>query len=176
MVTVQQKPVVSLSDTTIIIGESFQIELSDEAIVSYQWSPDEHISCSNCPNPVFTAMETTTYSVAVTDVSNCFTISYPLTLTVQKIYSVDLPQAFTPNGDGINDEVYVKGWGLKELVVLRIFNRFGQVVFETTDINQGWDGTFKGKPQPMETYTYVVQVLTHEDKVLSKTGSIRLLR
>lgn len=176
MVTVQQKPVVSLSDTTLIIGESFQIELSDEAIVSYQWSPDEHISCSSCPNPVFTAMETTTYLVAVTDVSNCFTISYPLTLTVQKIYSVDLPQAFTPNGDGINDEVYVKGWGLKELVVLRIFNRFGQVVFETTDINQGWDGTFKGKPQPLETYTYVVQVLTHEDKVLSKTGSIRLLR
>jgi gliding motility-associated-like protein len=175
-VTVQQIPIVAPKDTTLIIGETTQINVSDEGILSYEWSPGTNISCIDCPNPIFEAMETKLYFVAVTDTSMCFTISYPFNLTVRQIYSVDLPGAFTPNGDGINDVVFVKGWGIKELIVLRIFNRFGEVVFESSNIEEGWDGTWKGRPQPTETYTFLVQVKTHEDSVLQKTGTIRLIR
>src|SRR5690606_41108685 len=84
--------------------EELYMDLSDPEIGKYQWSPADNISCSTCPDPVFKAMETTAYSVAVTDVNECFTLSYPFNLTVEKKYSVDVPLAFTPNGDGINDK------------------------------------------------------------------------
>lgn len=176
VVLVQQHPVVWLSDTTLIIGEELYMDLSDPEIGKYQWSPADNISCSTCPDPVFKAMETTAYSVAVTDVNECFTLSYPFNLTVEKKYSVDVPLAFTPNGDGINDKVFVKGWGLRELVMFRIFNRFGQVVYESTDIKEGWDGVYDGVPQPVETYTYIVRVRTEADEVLEKSGTLRLIR
>jgi gliding motility-associated-like protein len=121
-------------------------------------------------------MENMSYEVAVTDTSGCFTLSYPFNLTVRKIFSVDVPQAFTPNGDGVNDEVFVKGWGISELLEFRIFNRFGQLVFSSSDLNEGWDGTHKGRALPMETYSFMVQVRTEEGDILQKTGTIKLLR
>ena len=172
---VQQPPVVYLRDTTLIIGEELQFNLSDPEIGRFRWSPSDFISCTDCPDPLFKAMESMEYQVELTDVNNCFTLSYPFNLTVKKIYSLDIPTAFTPNGDGVNDKVFVKGWGIKELIYLKIFNRFGQMVYESSDLHQGWDGSFKGKPQPTETYLYIVQVLTEADELLQKTGSIKLL-
>jgi gliding motility-associated-like protein len=176
LVTVQQFPVVFPRDTTLIVGETFSVDLTDFAIAQYSWSPNTNISCADCPNPEFTALESIKYYVAVTDTSGCFTIEYPLNLDVRFIYSVDVPQAFTPNNDGVNDVVYVNGWGIKELLYFRVFNRFGQLVFESSNIDNGWDGTYNGKPQPIETYTYVVQVLTHENKAINKSGTIKLVR
>ncbi|HBG87927.1 MAG TPA: hypothetical protein DDW62_10315, partial [Marinilabiliaceae bacterium] len=172
---VQQPPVVYLRDTTLIIGEELQFNLSDPEIGRFRWSPSDFISCTDCPDPLFKAMESIEYQVELTDVNNCFTLSYPFNLTVKKIYSLDIPTAFTPNGDGVNDRVFVKGWGIKELIYLKIFNRFGQMVYESSDLHEGWDGSFKGKPQPTETYSYIVQVLTEADELLQKTGSIKLL-
>jgi gliding motility-associated-like protein len=176
LVSVQQPPVVFPRDTVLIIGEEVQLNVSDAEIDTYAWSPADHISCTDCANPVFKAMESMSYQVTVTDVNACFTLSYPFNLTVQKIYSVDVPQAFTPNGDGVNDVVFVKGWGIRELVVFRIFNRFGQLVYDSANLHEGWDGTFKGRAQPMETYSYMVQVRTEEGGLLQKTGTIKLLR
>lgn len=154
-VAVQQPPVVFPRDTILIIGEEVRLDVSDPGISMYEWSPADHISCTDCPNPVFKAMENLSYEVAVTDTSGCFTLSYPFNLTVQKIYSVDVPQAFTPNGDGVNDVVFVKGWGIRELLVFRIFNRFGQLVFDSSDLNEGWDGTHKAGLSPWRpTHTW----------------------
>ncbi|MBT5990858.1 MAG: PKD domain-containing protein [Bacteroidetes bacterium] len=90
---------------------------------------------------------------------------------------VDFPSAFTPNGDGKNDQVKVEGYGVrfKELLGFQIFNRFGEVVFETSDPEIGWDGYYKGKLQNMETYIYLVTVKTFEDQVISEKGYISLL-
>ena len=80
------------------------------------------------------------------------------------------------NNDGINDIIFAKGWGLKELIAFKIYNRFGELVFESTDFNVGWNGIYKGKEQNIETYIYTVEALTFSDKVLTKTGNISLLR
>lgn len=176
-VLVQQYPVVYPRDTTLIIGETVALDVSDEGIASYTWTPDLYIEeGATTPNPVFKATETTAYEVAVQDTSACFNLSYPFVLTVEKKYSVAVPDAFTPNGDGINDKVFVQGWGLRELVVFRIYNRFGQVVYESDQLNDGWDGTWKGSPQPAETYSYQVQVRTEEDALLEKNGTLKLIR
>jgi gliding motility-associated-like protein len=91
--------------------------------------------------------------------------------------SVDVPTAFTPNGDGTNDVIYADGWGIKKLNYFKIYNRWGQLVFESNDIKVGWDGTYNGVPQNMETYIYQVSVETYLDKQpLQKTSSFKLIR
>ena len=89
---------------------------------------------------------------------------------------MDVPQAFSPNGDGINDIIYAEGWGLKKLIAFKIYNRFGELVFESDDFEKGWDGTFRGKDQMLETYVYTVEAETFKGEVLQKKGNITLLR
>lgn len=175
-VYVQQKPFIAIPDTTLIVGEKIEINIKDPAISTYQWSPRYQLSCDDCATPTIHALESTLYHIAVTDTSQCFTLSYPFQLNVRKLYSLDLPDAFSPNGDGVNDIIYVRGWGIKELITFKIYNRAGRLIYETNNLEEGWDGTYKGVQQPVETYTYLVQVKTHENKILSKTGTIKLLR
>jgi gliding motility-associated-like protein len=88
---------------------------------------------------------------------------------------VDVPTGFTPNGDGINDFVFVRGYGI-ESMTFRIFNRWGEKVFETTDKKTGWDGTYKGVKQEMEVYQYTLDVQFFDDTHTFKKGNITLLK
>jgi gliding motility-associated-like protein len=86
-----------------------------------------------------------------------------------------VPNAFTPGRFGVNGIVKVVGFGIG-VMDWRIYNRWGQVVFRTTDRKQGWDGTFKGTLQPMDVYTYTLDVEFTDGQKLRKTGDISLLR
>lgn len=88
---------------------------------------------------------------------------------------LDVPNAFTPGRFGVNSVVKVQGFGIGTLS-WTIYNRWGQVVFKTADRRQGWDGTFKGVLQPMDVYTYTLDVIFTDGKTLRKTGDISLLR
>ncbi|MGQ9846455.1 MAG: PKD domain-containing protein [Bacteroidales bacterium] len=177
-VYVQQQPLLNnSSDTTIIIGEQVNLWAnSDQSSVSYQWSPATGLSCTNCPNPIAQPLQNTTYTVLITDTMNCFQVTGSVHIEVKEEYTIDVPSAFTPNGDGNNDIIYVRGWGIKQLQEFKIFNRWGQCVFETDDLHQGWDGTFKGIKQDMDTYAYTVKALTYGNKTMTKNGLINLIR
>lgn len=101
------------------------------------------------------------------------TVCKPLTADVKPL--ADIPTGFSPNGDGKNDVLYVRGYGV-QTVNLRIYNRWGQKVFETNDMEVGWDGSFNGKPQEMEAYGYVLNVTFTDGTSLSKKGNVTLLR
>mgnify|MGYP000054627560 FL=1 len=88
---------------------------------------------------------------------------------------VDVPNAFTPNGDGKNDKVFVRGFGIEQMN-FRIYNRWGQLVFESGSPYFGWDGKFKGELQPMDSYAYTLLVLFSDGTQVSKKGDITLLR
>lgn len=88
---------------------------------------------------------------------------------------IDVPNAFTPNGDGINDKVMVRGFGITKLT-WKIYNRWGQLVFETNDRTQGWDGRYKGAIQPKEVYHYVLAAHYSDNTTYEKKGDITLLR
>lgn len=88
---------------------------------------------------------------------------------------VDVPTGFSPNGDGINDVVYVRGYGI-ETMTFRIFNRWGEKVFETSDKNEGWNGTYKNVKQEMEAYQYTLSVTFFDGSKTFKKGNITLLR
>lgn len=87
--------------------------------------------------------------------------------------SIYIPNAFTPNGDGINDGFQVKGEGIRDFHIY-IYNRWGEVIFESTNPKQAWDGTFQGRPVEMETYVY--QVFADGLGKKSRTGSVTLIR
>ncbi|MCX6290547.1 MAG: gliding motility-associated C-terminal domain-containing protein [Bacteroidetes bacterium] len=87
--------------------------------------------------------------------------------------SVFIPNAFTPNGDGINDTFGVKGEGIQNYT-LRIFNRWGEVVFESLNPKQQWDGTVKGNPAQSDTYVY--KLFAYGSESVARTGSVTLVR
>jgi len=96
-------------------------------------------------------------------------------LLVEGIIEPILPSAFTPNKDGQNDEFKVRG-GPFESVDLKIFNSWGKMVFDSNGTEEGWDGKYKGKEQPIGVYIYVVKVVTIDGKEFEKKGDFTLLR
>ena len=87
----------------------------------------------------------------------------------------DVPSAFSPNGDGVNDVFRVRGFGIAKFE-MEIYNRWGQKVYESRDVNQGWDGTYRGKPQPMDAYAYVIHIQFTDGRRITRTGNVTLLR
>ena len=88
---------------------------------------------------------------------------------------IGVPNAFSPNGDGNNDIIYVEGIGIDALN-FKIYNRWGELVFESNDQQIGWDGTYKGIEQEMEVYTYTVDALFYNKESVVLKGNITLLR
>jgi gliding motility-associated-like protein len=96
-------------------------------------------------------------------------------LYIDFIRLIGVPNAFSPNGDGLNDMIFVEGEGIVNLN-FKIYNRWGEVVFETTDQNIGWDGVYKGVLQEMEVYTYLVDATFIDGENVKLKGNITLLR
>lgn len=166
----------NISDTSIIIGEYIDLDATAGEKLNYSWRPKEGLNCNNCPTPRAQPLINTTYIVNISDPFGCYNFNDTINIEVIEKYSLEVPNAFSPNGDGNNDIIYAKGWGLKKLIAFKIFNRYGELVFESNDFDKGWDGTYKGKPQNMETYVYTVEAETYSGKVLSRKGNISLLR
>ena len=170
--------VIVFSDTTIKSGQSAQLKVTPAGNFAYQWSPPTDISCTTCPNPVATPSATTTYTVVVTDTNGCNGMD-EVTITVVENALVVVPNAFSPNGDLINDDLFAYVLGSAELIEFNIYNRWGQVVFTTNVVESerslGWDGTFRGSDQPMGCYAYVVRAVVESEEVVM-SGNITLLR
>jgi gliding motility-associated-like protein len=88
---------------------------------------------------------------------------------------LDVVTAFTPNNDGVNDRAVVIGYGVDKML-FRIYNRWGQLMFESTDSDFGWDGKYKGKDQPMDAYAYTLEATLFDGAKVRKSGSITLIR
>lgn len=115
--------------------------------------------------------QATLYAFNIADCVDSITLDVPILI----VPLLDVPNAFTPGKFGKNATVKVEGFGIGKMN-WRIYNRWGQVVFATADRHQGWDGTFKGALQPMDVYTYTLDVEFTDGQKLRKTGDISLLR
>lgn len=183
-------PVVGNARTyTLIAGESYNVNTKVIPGVSYTWVPSSFLSCSDCPSPdidlqcgdgaLYDCMdfpESLDYTIYMEDSLGCFTNDTTIHFNVGFDSKIALPEAFTPNGDGINDMAYVQGWGIKEFLEVKIYNRWGQVVFESDNMAIGWDGTFKGEPQGMDTYSYKIKAISIRNEEMFEKGYITLIR
>lgn len=178
-INVQYRPGVTVTPDShaIEIGGSVQTFVTiDQENTEYFWSPDYRMSCNNCLEPWFSPLETQQYVLTVSDSLGCFTDEYYVDVEVSREFTLDVPKAFTPEGAPANQVVYVKGKGIKNLVDFRIYNRWGVCVFRTDDIDEGWNGMYKGELQDIDTYTYYVKAEMWDGSVESKKGNILLMR
>jgi gliding motility-associated-like protein len=141
----------------------------------YDWNFGDGTT-SNEKNPTHVYEKDGTYQVCLTT-SNDVGCKDTQCKSVRSIVYpiVDVPTGFSPNGDGINDVVFVRGYGI-ETLTFRIFNRWGEKIFETTDKNRGWDGTYKSVLQEMEVYQYTLTVTFFDGTQAFKKGNITLLK
>ncbi len=157
-------------DQDIKYGESTTIQASSNYPVS--WTPASEVHPANGINPVVSPAHTTTYYITATTPEGCI-LSDSVTIHVTNAM---LPNAFTPNGDGVND--FFQLLPFDERVKLRemsVYNRFGQRVFTTRNITDQWDGTYNGKPADLDTYFYYVEYKIGE-KTYKLKGDVTLLR
>jgi gliding motility-associated-like protein len=102
-------------------------------------------------------------------------LSAPVAGTTLSSKEIFVPNVFTPNNDGRNDILYVYG-NYVATIQLRIFNQWGQLIFQSENISTGWDGTHKGKQQPVGVYAYTLKVVLQDGTVITKKGSVNLIR
>ena len=123
---------------------------------------------------VYTATQIFRACLKVYNQFNCFDSSCKnIAARVNTLF--DVPNAFSPNGNGLNDKIYVKGFGIKTMK-WQIYNRWGLLVFTSSNISDGWDGYYQRKLQPQDVYHYTLVVEFFDDKKATKTGDITLLR
>ena len=139
-----------------------------------------HLTCYNCPNPVFTSAEDkNSYRAVVTDINGCVSKA-DIELKKRTKCADDMvfvPNAFTPNGDGKNDILYARGSSLNGITIFRVFDRWGTLMFETNDITKGWDGTFGGKLVNPDVYVYYVEApCVLDGQAILKKGNVTVLR
>ncbi len=143
--------------------------------LTYLWEFGDNTT-SNEVNPVHQYNKTGTYNACLNayNLSTCPS-KICKDVSTEVVPILGLPTAFSPNGDGVNDVLYVRGAAIQTLD-LKIFNRWGQLIFETNSKDIGWDGTFNGKPQPIEAYAFVLNASFIDGTAKTMKGNITLLR
>jgi gliding motility-associated-like protein len=141
----------------------------------YSWNFGDGAT-SLLTQPIHQFAKSFTFDVTLT-AYNSFGCSTSFTLPVKPIVTelLEIPNAFTPNDDGKNDVFLPKIFGIDDMN-LKIYNRFGQLVFESYNPSFGWDGKFQGAPQPIDVYAYTLIVKFADGRTESRKGSITLIR
>jgi gliding motility-associated-like protein len=161
-------------DTSVVEGEP--LVLNGSGGVSYVWSPPLYLNNTNSKNPVSQPRNNIEYVVRASNEAGCFgtdTILVKVFFVAPGFY---VPNAFSPNGDGRNDVFRPILLGMKSLDRFAVYNRWGQMVFSTTTIGQGWDGNFGGRGQDAATYVWLVDGVDFRNNRVKKQGTVVLIR
>ena len=181
LVRITPSIIVTVSPNDSVVAEGEQIQLNATSIgTSYNWTNPSTLSNPNIPNPVASIPigsigNIYTYTVTASTPAGCKGAA-SVTLKVYKGPDIYLPTGFTPNGDGKNDRFHPIPVGVKKINYFRVFNRWGQMVFSSTTLNGGWDGKLGSVEQPGGVYIWIVQGVTNDDRVITKKGTMILIR
>lgn len=145
---------------------------------NYDWGPYEVLSCTSCENPEwYVDSEEQEITLKFTDNNGC--VAYDTVLAKSAGDCGDnfyIPNTFSPNRDEINDVLYVRGFGITQLNYFRIYDRWGNLVFESKDINRGWDGYYEGRLMNPAVFVYVMEGVCSNGQEVVKKGNVTLLR
>ncbi len=159
---------------TIIKGNSFQLNSSGGG--NYLWTPSTGLNCNTCNAPIASPEKTTRYYVTVTDGNGCSsTDSLDIFVIDYSDCDVFVPNAFSPNGDGNNDALQLNAPCPADILFM-IMDRWGEVIYTSEDINQTWDGTFKGRELNTGVFIYTLRARIINNPDIRKTGNISLIR
>jgi gliding motility-associated-like protein len=160
------------SNTYIYEGDTLRLRgFTDSLQNTYYWTPNQNISSTTSLSPLIKPLKTTIYTFNVLTTSGCGAAFDDVLIRVLK--KINIPNVFTPNGDGINDTWKIKWLETYPTATLQIYSRYGLLVYSNTGNSQPWDGTLNGKPVPIGTYYYII---TPEVGLPVYTGGVTVLR
>jgi gliding motility-associated-like protein len=139
------------------------------------WSPVVQLNDATSFNPVFKGNTEQLYTIDIKTKTGCITTDTQMVKLVKSI-EIYVPNAFTPNGDGKNDILRPVMYGIKQLHYFRVYNRWGQLFYQTQNIKDGWDGLFKSAKQEMQTLVWVIEAMGVDGNIYAKKGTTILIR
>lgn len=183
-VVVGQIPTIDLGpDKVLSAGSSFPLAstITNGPIVNWDWKPSTYLSCNNCAQPIASIKRDITYSINATNQYGCSasdTIHIKVFCESTQVY---IPNVFTPDGDGINDVLMVRGTGINTIKYFRVFTRWGELIFEKSNFtpnekSNGWDGTIRGVKAPPEVYVYTCEVLCDNNDSFLYKGNVAIIK
>jgi gliding motility-associated-like protein/uncharacterized repeat protein (TIGR01451 family) len=159
-------------------GGSIQID-APGGFANYQWAPEGGLTCTNCEDPIASPDSSTTYLLTVTDNNGCTdTASLRVIVAPPCFEKVQVPNAFTPDGDGINDVfrmVPFQELGFERASRLTVYNRWGQKIYESTE-NPTWDGKHQGADAPVDVYIFILEIECNGEFKIWEKREVTLLR
>lgn len=183
VITVRPVPAINAGpDQVAMAGKPVLLSAKGSTdIVKWNWTPSEYLNCATCPAPEALPNLSTTYSVEAENIYGCKASDDVLVKVTCDKSAVFFPTAFSPNRDGTNEWFYPKGRGVKEVVSMRIYDRWGSLVFERAhfQINSatsGWDGTWKNQVAPIGSYVYAIETMCEEGETFMFTGAVTVIR
>ena len=144
---------------------------------TYLWNPDVQLNSPRLLNPIITPAKQQQYTVKITTDGGCVTVD-TLLVRVFPDRNIYVPEGFTPDADGRNDRLYPIPVGIREIRTFRIYNRWGTLIYDNrnANISTGWDGTYLGTAQPMESYVWIAEGIDIDGKFIRRTGNTILVR
>ena len=164
-------------DTAVIVGQPLQFKASPGAV--HVWSPAFGLSATNIPNPIGSyeaPSEGIRYRLLIFNEEGCVDSAFITVKVFTTKPSVFVPTAFTPNGDHKNDQLRPIAVGIKSIEAFYVYNRWGQLVFSTTENGKGWDGRINGKLQPTSSYVWVVKATDYTGRSFMEKGITTLIQ
>lgn len=165
-------------DTIVVAGALVKLPVLFNSNWKYTWIPKLiNPSCLQCSDPELQFIVPTKYKLILADIHGCHTDTADFFIDIYPDILVKVPTAFTPNGDGINDIIYARGFGIKKLLNFKIYNRLGQLLFISYDEHIGWDGYYKDILQNSDPYYYTYEAESYiPGKIVRGEGNFMLLR
>jgi gliding motility-associated-like protein len=168
-------------DQRLLAGSVAKLKATGNLIAQYLWTPGATLNCDTCYDPQASMSVTTTYVVKVATEHGCLnsdSVTIHLYCDNSQLF---VPNSFTPNGDGENDVFYPRGKGVSEIKSFRIYNRWGEKMFERSGINlndasNAWDGSYNGADPRPDVYVWVIDALCETGEPLFLKGDITIIR
>ena len=177
-VTVSQPGLFKVNTSgNVTINKGSSTTLNASGGVTYTWIPATGLSCDTCPNPTANPTVTTTYYLTSIDSNGCISADSLTVTVIDEIPCGDVfvSNSFSPNSDGQNDTLYVRGNCITTLSFV-VYDRWGNKVFETTEISKGWDGRYHEKDMQPDVFVFYLEATLKNGGVVRKKGNVNLVR
>jgi gliding motility-associated-like protein len=165
-------------DTAIVIGQPLQlnaVDVDSSGFTSYVWSPAQGLSDPDIADPTAVVTGDITYTVVATTPSGC-SATAKIVIGAATTAGIIVPNAFTPNNDGRNDILKVNAFGIQSLQYFRVYNRWGQLVFASSDAGAGWNGYIGGQPAATGAYVWMAAGVDYHGRPVEGKGTVILIR
>ncbi|HNO99418.1 MAG TPA: gliding motility-associated C-terminal domain-containing protein, partial [Ferruginibacter sp.] len=165
-------------DTVLAINQPLPlhaVDVNNIGFIQYTWSPAYGLNDASSQNPIAIPDKDITYTLTARNSIGCIAVD-DIKVKVYKGPNIYVPNAFTPNGDGLNDRLRAIPVGIRDFHYFRLFDRWGNMIFSTEDPRYGWDGKIRGTAQPTGAYVWIAEGVDYRGNIIQRKGTVTIAR